>query len=220
MTVQQPGLVGVAIGQALVWMALVAWSAPVSGGFLNPAISLMLWVFGRLNTIRLAWFLGAQLIGGVLAGFVLQLLFKTDILRTAHFGAPFLNPLAYSLPSNSAVWAGVGVELLLTFFLVLAMFSSKESSAAGSIPASWLSGGMLAAAVLFAGPLTGAGLNPARWFGPVFWQLLDRSAEEASGQSPATQALVYIAGPILGALLAGAFVFRVYLPAVDDRSPT
>lgn len=208
LTLQQPGLLGVALGQALIWMALVAWSAPVSGGYLNPAITVMRWVFNRLPTDRLAWFLGAQLIASVMAGLVLKLVFEPSILRTAHFGAPFLNPLAYPTMSQDAIWAGLGLELVLTFFLVLAMFVTVEG-----VPAPWLSAGVLAAATLFAGPLTGAGLNPARWFGPTFW----RSLDGAAGSSPGQQALVYIAGPIVGALLAGLFVFRIYTPAVKDR---
>ena len=102
---------------------------------------------------------------------------------------------------------GLGIELVLTFFFVLAMFSTTEQA-----PAPWLSGAVLAAAVLFAGPLTGAALNPARWLGPVFWQTVDGT----TGSMASRQALVYIAGPIVGALLAGAFAFRIYLPARLD----
>ncbi len=206
LTLQQPGLLGVALGQALVWVALVAWSAPVSGGYLNPAIAIMRWVLGRLSTVRLAWFIGAQIVGAVLAGLVLQLMFDVTILRTAHFGAPFLNPLPFANMSSGTLWAGLAIELLLTFFLVLTMFARVEQT-----PAPWLSGAVLAAAVLFAGPLTGAALNPARWFGPVFWEILDGTADRPPGQ----HALVYIAGPIVGALLAGAFAMKVYLPAKE-----
>ncbi|MEI7685091.1 MAG: aquaporin [Planctomycetota bacterium] len=201
---QQPGLLGVAMGQALVWLALIAWSAPVSGGYLNPAVAIARWVFNRLSSDRLAWFIDAQILGAVLAGLALQLIFEPAILKTAQFGAPYLNTLAFGSLSSGSIWAGMGIELVLTFFFVLAMFTTTEQA-----PAPWLSGAVLAAAVLFAGPLTGAGLNPARWLGPVFWQMIDGSA----GNLASRQALVYIAGPIVGALLAGAFAFRVYLPA-------
>jgi aquaporin TIP len=207
LTSQQPGLIGAALGQALVWMALVAWSAPVSGGYLNPAITTMRWILGRLSSVRFAWFLGAQMIGGVLAGLVLKLMFDPVVLQIAHYGAPYLDPYAFaspSQPSQAALWAGLTIELLLTFFLVLAMFARVEQS-----PAPWLSAAVMAAAVLFAGPLTGAALNPARWFGPAFWDMLDGSTSRAPGR----EAIVYLAGPILGAVLAGLFANRVYLPA-------
>jgi len=203
LTVQQPGLVGVALGQALVWLALIAWSAPVSGGYLNPAIAITRWVFNRLSSVRLAWLVGAQVLGAVLAGFVLQRIFDPSIMSQAKFGVPYLNILAFGSVSSPAIWAGLSIELLLTFFFVLAMFTNTEQT-----PAPWLSGAVLAAAVLFGGPLTGAALNPVRWFGPAFWQMVE-GADNTLGR----QALVYVAGPTVGALLAGAFAYRVYLPA-------
>jgi glycerol uptake facilitator-like aquaporin len=199
LTGHQPGLLGVALGQSLVWMALVAWSAPLSGGYLNPAIALMRWVFGRLSSVRLAWFIGAQMMGGVLAAFALKLIFEPRILHTAHYGAPYLNPLVFTVPSQGAIWAGLAIELLLTFFFVLAMFARVEQT-----PSPWLSAAVMAGAALFAGPLTGAALNPARWFGPAFWEMVDHDANRAIRET-----LVYVAGPILGALLAAAFASRV-----------
>lgn len=212
LTLQQPGLVGLALGQGLVWLALVAWSAPITGGYLNPAIAMSRWVFGRLPTIRMAWMLGAQVIGAVVAGLVLRSLFSNEILRTAHFGAPYLNPAAFGDATQAVVWSGLFLELVLTFFFVLAMFTPSEKS-----PTPWLgaaaSGAILVGATLFAGPLTGAGLNPARWFGPAFWEMID-----GVDPSPMRAALAYVAGPIVGALAAGAFAAGVYLPAKAETS--
>src|ERR1700722_16109440 len=60
LTLHQPGIVGVALGQGLILAALLALTVPISGGYLNPAIALMLWVFGKLETPRVAWLVGAQ----------------------------------------------------------------------------------------------------------------------------------------------------------------
>lgn len=208
-TVHQPGLVGVALGQALVWLAMVAWSAPVSGGYLNPAITLVRWVFGQISSVRMAWFIGAQLVGGVLAGLMLMAIFDRDVLQAANFGVPVLNRAVFppDAASQQALWAGLGIEVLLTFLFVLAMYSRVAKS-----PAPWLAAAVLAGAALFAGPITGAALNPVRWFGPAFWQTL-----QAGSGSAARPALVYVAGPIVGALLAGAFVNRVYEPALKEE---
>jgi glycerol uptake facilitator protein len=103
----------------------------------------------------------------------------------------------------------MSIELLLTFFFVLAMYATAEKAAAP-----WMSGGVLAAAILFAGPLTGGCLNPARWIGPAFWEMLN-----GGGASVGRQALIYMAGPVIGALLAGAFASRIYLPARQDSGP-
>jgi glycerol uptake facilitator-like aquaporin len=62
------------------------------------------------------------------------------------------------------------------------------------------------ACTLFGYPLTGAAMNPARWLGPTIvasWQ---------TGAAAWSSALVYLAGPILGAMLGGAFVFKIYAP--------
>ena len=76
----QPGLVGIALGQGLVLVVLLAVTLPLSGGYLNPAITLMLWVFNRLDNKRTSWFIGAQMLGGVLAGLCLRYTFSETLL--------------------------------------------------------------------------------------------------------------------------------------------
>ena len=202
LSIHQPGLLGVAIGQGVFWMTLLAITMPISGGCLNPAIAVALWVFNRLSTHRLAWFLGAQLIGSVLGCVLLRLTFSAEILQSAKLGVPHLNPLVYQLasdgPARSAIFAGVAIEFLLTFCLFLAIFSPRD---AGSF---WRSGAILVGCVLFAFPLTGAALNPARWFGPTFLGLLD----SRSGDLPWRDAIVYVIGPTLGAFAGAVFCFK------------
>jgi glycerol uptake facilitator-like aquaporin len=96
----------------------------------------------------------------------------------------------------------------LTFFMVFAIFGTL-SAGLDARQAGLAGGAALAAGVLFAFPLTGAALNPARWFGPVFLEALGSQ----STRSPWADALVYLAGPILGALLAGLVCFKLLLPA-------
>jgi aquaporin Z len=208
-TLHQPGLLGVAIAQGLAWAVLLSLTAPVTGGFLNPAITLMLWLFNRVSTARAAWLIGAQLVGGVLAGLCLRYTFADDILQSAQFGAPHVNPLAYPFLSRGSLWAGAGVEFALTFLLVFAIFGNKQENGAGPHSA-WLSAAALTACVLVAFPLTGAALNPARWFGPVVWESLNST--RTGRQHPFADAFVYLAGPILGAVVAGWWCFKMYLP--------
>jgi glycerol uptake facilitator-like aquaporin len=61
--------------------------------------------------------------------------------------------------------------------------------------------------VLVAYPLTGAALNPARWFGPTLWELSIRG-----GRTPFADAFVYVAGPIVGAIIAGWWCFKMMPP--------
>jgi len=213
LNLHQPGLVGVALAQGLIFAVLLTLTAPVSGGYLNPAIAVTLWAFNRLETRRLPWLLGAQLMGAFLAGMCLRFTFELGLLRTAQFGTPHVNLQTYNTLEQATLFAGVGVELVLTFFLVFAIFGAvpERSRLAG-----WGGGAVLAAAVLVGFPLTGAALNPARWFGTVLWEAwLGRLSIGRSG--PFSDIIVYLAGPILGALLAGAFCFLIYLPATRDE---
>lgn len=215
LTMHQPGLVGIALAQGLIFALLLSLTLPVSGGFLNPAITLMLWVFNRMESKKAAWLIGAQLLGSVLACLLLTFTFDRSLLRTAHFGTPHVNFLAYQEPLQQQVlYAGTGVELVLTFFLVYAIFAAVKDPVR-SAQAAWLGGAVLAAAVLVGFPLTGAALNPARWFGPV---LFERALAEGPsvGQGPFSEALIYLAGPILGALLGGLFTFSLYWPAREN----
>ena len=202
LTVQQPGIVGLAIAQGLAYAVLLVWTIPISGGYLNPAIALARWLTGGLSTTRFAWFVGAQLVGAVVAAFVLRLVFDNGILAATQLGRPRPNPLVYGdVSASPALMSAFGIELVLTFFLGVAIFGNRASSALSA-------GAMLAVCVLFGAPLAGAGLNPVRWLGPTFWEIVDKRTGAAEGMS----ALAYVGGPILGALAAVAFCRLVAPP--------
>jgi glycerol uptake facilitator-like aquaporin len=195
LTVGTPGVVGLALGQGLAYAVLLMWTAPISGGYLNPAIAFARWLRHGLSTTRFAWFVGAQLVGAVVASFVFRLIFDNDVLVAAHLGRPRLNPLVYGDPTTSAaLGAAFGVEFLLTFFLGVAIFGNRSATPPPALSA----GAMLAACVLFGASLSGAGLNPVRWLGPMFWEIVDKRPGAAEWMS----ALAYVGGPILGALAA------------------
>jgi aquaporin TIP len=202
LTGHQPGIVGVALGQGLILAALLALTAPVTGGYLNPAIALMLWVFGRLETPRAATLIGAQFLGGVLAAVCLRFIFESDLLQAAHFGAPHVNALAYQPIAAPTLFTGALIELLLTFFLVFAIFGLAGTDA---LRLGLVAGMIATGCALFGFALTGAALNPARWLGPTLVEAFSTS----STRNPWADTLVYLAGPILGALLGGVFAFKL-----------
>ena len=216
LTLHQPGVFGVALVYGLTYAVLVTLTAPVGGGYLNPAITLVLWVANRLNTLQASWLIGAQMVGAVLAGFCLRATFSPEILVKARFGAPHLNLLAYQDLTRTSQYAGTAIEIVLTFFLVFAifgLFAGQARNPLAGLPA----GALITAGVLLAFPLTGAAMNPARWFGPVFWEAVDA---QSGAESPWADALVYLAGPIVGALLGGAFCYKIYLPALHEGEAT
>jgi glycerol uptake facilitator-like aquaporin len=205
-TLQQPGVLGIALGQGLILAALLALTAPITGGYLNPAVTLMLWVFNRLATPRAAWLMAAQFLGSILAAVCLFFVFDHNLLREAHVGAPHINHLAYRATGQMMQFTGAALELLLTFFLVSAIFGLTDGEA---LHLGMVAGMIATVCALFGLSLTGAALNPARWLGPT---LLESFIPKDSPSSPWADSLVYLAGPILGALLGGFFVFKVYQP--------
>jgi aquaporin Z len=218
---QQLGLVGIALGQGLIFAALLALTAPVTGGYLNPAITVMLWVFNRVETPRAVALIVAQLIGSILAAGCLSLIFVPDLLRDAKYGAPHVNERAYpkdareadggkkttepkpalSILGQATTVTGTALELTLTFFVVFAIFALAGADA---LKLGLVAGMIVTVCALFGYPLTGAAMNPARWLGPTVFE------SYRSGHVAWADSLVYLAGPILGAILGGAFVFKVY----------
>jgi aquaporin TIP len=204
---QQPGVAGICLANGLIYAAALAVTVRLSGGFLNPAITLMLWVFNRLDSKRTASYLAVQLAAGLLAGACLRYTFADDVLREARMGSPHLNNFAFPEIKFSSIAAGTCAELVLTFFLVFAIFGmlrEGEDPTRVALPA----GLVIAAGTVMVYPLTGAAVNPARWFGTVMWELTLGEA----GAKPWADTFVYLAGPILGALAAGLVTFR-YLVA-------
>ena len=218
----QPGLVGIALAQGLLYAGLLAVTLPVSGGYLNPAIAIMLWVFNRLDSVRASWLIGAQLLGSVVAALCLSYTFAGSVLQDARLGAPHLNPVVFHPDSpaipRGALATGTGIEFALTFFLVFAIFGiclegPRPRLAALGAGAAWTAG------ILFGFPLTGAATNPARWFGPALLESTLPAGQQAVS-TPFADAFVYTAGPIVGALLAGLVCFKVMQAAPNPEGGT
>jgi aquaporin Z len=154
------GLVGVALAHGAILAAMVAITAPLSGGLANPAVTLAMWVAGRLAPVPAALYAGAQVLGAVTAAALLRLSFPETTWRVASLGTPIPAP---------EIGGGktIVVEATLTLFLALVYLATPADE--GGV--AWLRGlavGLTLAAVTLVGwPLTGAAVNPARAFGPA-----------------------------------------------------
>src|SRR5438093_3364425 len=182
-----PGLVGVALAHGLALAVLVSSLGAISGGHFNPAVTFAVWVGGRITATTAALYVGAQLIGSVLAGVVLRAVFPEAAWAPSHIGTP-------GLANGLSPATGIGVEAILTVLLILAVFGTAIDRRGPRIGGLAI-GLAVAADILVGGPLTGAAMNPARWFGPAV----------ASGFLD--NWIVWIAGPLLGAGAAAA-VYR------------
>lgn len=204
---------GIALAQGLIFGALLSVLGPLRSAGFNPAITLALYVrqkFNLLTTIRL---IAVQMIGAVLAGLAVTLLFDRSVCQDAYLGTPHL--LAFRGEDNritvGALTSGVLLEILfaavLTFFFCWWMLDPKSPPLAGMVV-----GLVLVAITLLGFRLTGGVANPARWFGVVVWEMTLPSGERALADHA-----VYWAGPIAGAIL-GALLAGYWHPDTEDRS--
>jgi glycerol uptake facilitator-like aquaporin len=182
------------------------------GGCLNPALTVMLWVCKRLSGFRMLAFIGAQLVGAILAGLVVRLSFSETVLVSARLGTPHLTAFvdqSVVIPF-SAIFAGIGLEALFTAVVAFAVFATLID------PRRPRQGGVgvgiaQMAVVLLGFSLTGGSANPARWFGTAVWQLTVPPLTAAQ-PGPFADHTVFWVGPIIGALLGGILYSSVILP--------
>jgi MIP family channel proteins len=170
---------------------LIVMFGVVSGGHFNPVVTLAALAIRRIKPLDGAIYMLAQLSGGVLGALLTKGLLL-DEGRAANWGATSVSGM---LAGNTA---GAIVEMIGTFVLVLVILTAVYSEKSFKEWAPLAIGLTLGFAVMVAGPLTGAGLNPARWFGPAL------VSGEWGGVWP------YLVGPIVGSLLA-AGVYRFVL---------
>jgi MIP family channel proteins len=187
------GLVGVAFAHGLALAVLVSALGPISGGHFNPAVTFAVWITGRIETMRAALYVGAQLVGAVLAGLALRMVFNEASWSPVALGTPAVDPAI-------GVGGAIVIEAILTVLLVITVFGTAIDPRAPKIGGLAI-GLAVAADILMGGPLTGAAMNPARWFGPAV----------ASGTF--ANWYVWWIGPLLGAGVA-ALIYRF---ALEDR---
>jgi MIP family channel proteins len=206
----RPEVSGVALAEGCALAVLLTVSFHVSGGCLNPAVTLMFWVFKRLDGVRTVGLIIVQLLGAAAAGLVLRFTYSNEVLLAARLGTPYVK--AFLTDSNTlalpGLISGIGVEFFLTCLVTLAIFASLIDPRGPKL------GGVLVglaqiAAVLLGFHLTGGAANPARWFGPAVWQL---TVPELQNQKPFADHAVYWIGPVLGALAGGLFYTTFILP--------
>lgn len=176
---------------AFLLFGLIVMFGVVSGGHFNPAVTLAAAAIKRIAPIDAAIYMLAQLAGGVLGALLCKSLLL-DEGRATNYGATEVSGL---LAGN---FAGSVVEAIGTFCLVLVILAAVFSKKSFKEWAPLAIGTTLGFIVFVGGPLTGAGFNPARWFGPAL------VSNEWGGVWP------YLVGPIVGSLLAVA-VFRFVL---------
>jgi MIP family channel proteins len=175
--------VGIAVSFGLVIGVMVYATGHISGAHLNPAVTLAFALTRHFPIARVPLYWVSQLLGAFVAALVLRWLFG-DV---AHLGA--------TLPAGSDAQS-FGLEIVLTFFLMFVIMAVATDVRAVGQAAAIAIGGTVGLEALFAGPISGASMNPARSLAPalVSWTW--------------TAQWLYVVGPIVGALL-GASAYQL-----------
>lgn len=159
------GVVVPALAHGLILVALVYSYGHISGAHLNPAVTAGLLVGGKVKIDRAIYYWIAQFLGGIVAGFAVRALIPDSALTSLNIATFNFGQATGSLTFD-APWTAAAFELVLTFFLITAVYQTAVFGKAGKHAALAI-GLTLAGAILAGGVFTGGSLNPARTLGPA-----------------------------------------------------
>ncbi len=180
------------VAPGLLVMALIYTLGDVSGAHFNPVMTLAFALRGDFPWRRVPGYWLAQFVGSLLAALFLRLLFGP----AGHLGATLPAPA-------TGIWPAVFMETALTMLLVTVILGTAHDTRLVGHNAALAVGGTIALAGLFASPVSGASMNPARSFGPAV----------LSGNPAALNAMwIYFVAPVAGAVLASGIAWMLHGP--------
>jgi aquaporin Z len=169
--------VGVALTFGMIVLAMIYTFGDISGAHLNPAVTIGFWAARRMPGREVLPYIASQVLGALAASAVLRILFPGNQL------------LGATLPAGTAMQSFI-LEFILTFFLMMTILNVSTGSKEKGITAGIAVGSVIALEAMFAGPICGASMNPARSLGPAVlsghWEHL----------------WLYVVAPPLGAITA------------------
>lgn len=168
---------GIAITFGLIVMAMIYAVGDISGAHLNPAVTVGFWLAARLPGRHIPRYVISQFLGAFAGSLLLKLIF------------PQHPTLGSTLPAINLVGAFV-FEIVLTFFLMFVIIHVATGAKEKGLMAGVAIGATVALAAMFAGPATGASMNPARSLAPAVF----------SGTF--THLWIYLTAPFIGSALA------------------
>jgi aquaporin NIP len=169
--------VGIALTFGLIVLAMIYTLGDISGAHINPAVTIGFFAARRLPAKTVLPYIASQCAGAIVASLMLRLLFPTD--RT----------LGGTVPAGSLTQTFV-LEIILTALLMFVILGVSTGAREKGITAGIVVGAVIGLEAMFAGPISGASMNPARSLAPAL----------VSGNMATVW--IYVFAPILGALLA------------------
>ena len=151
----QIGHLGIGLTFGLIVMAVIYAIGDISGAHINPAVTAAFWLSRTFSGREVIPYIGAQIGGAILAALTIQLLF------------PHAETLGETIPSGTILQSFV-MEVILTMILMFVIIQVSTGSKEIGVMAGIAIGGTVALEAIFAGPVSGASMNPARSLGPAF----------------------------------------------------
>lgn len=203
--------VGIGLTFGLAVMAMIYAVGSVSGAHLNPAVTIAFAVGKRFAWRDVPTYIAAQCLGAIIAAGCLRLLFSAGILGDVP-GQSFAF-LGQTIPEGPSYQFGKSLgaplqsfilEVILTAILMTVILRVSTGSKEQGVTAALAVGGVVGLEAIFAGPISGASMNPARSLGPalVAWDM--------------RHLWVYLLAPVLGAM-AGVVVNELISPSSPSR---
>jgi len=185
------GLTGIALALGLTIAAIVSATVVISGGHINPAITIGFLTTGKIDLKTAAGYIVSQCLGAIFAAFLIKQCIPAEALTAIRMGTPAVSNLASVTVSMALI-----TELILTFILMFVIYGTvvdKRASKLGSL----FIGSAVAIGIFMGGPISGAAMNPARHLGPA---LMGGGLENT---------WIYWVGPIIGSVLAAMLYHHV-----------
>ncbi len=193
---QGQNLITIALAHGLAIGLMIMAAGHISGGHYNPAVTVSMLATGRIHISKAVMYILAQLAGAFVAAAILTQIYP-DFGPFNRNGAG-VNMGVPSVPTDFTTTMGLLMEVVLTFFLVFVIFGTAVDSRSTKVIAGISIGLTIAIDIMAGGAVSGAAMNPARWFGPAIIQ------------QDFTNWWIWIIGPVVGGLIA-AFVWQLFL---------
>jgi MIP family channel proteins len=168
--------VGVALTFGLIVLVMIYTLGDISGAHINPAVTIGFWAARRFDARNVLRYVGSQCAGALVASITLRLLFPTDLM------------LGATIPAGSSIQSFI-LELILSALLMFVILGVSTGAREKGITAGIAIGSVIALEAMFAGPICGASMNPARSLAPAIVSLHLQSL------------WIYLLAPTIGALV-------------------
>ena len=189
-------LLAVAAAHGIILAVMVTATMNISGGHVNPAITVGMMASNRITPKLGMQYIAAQLAGAVLAGGILY------SIGAGGVGIPAPGDSIIEVTTQQAIL----IEAVLTFLLMTVIMGTAVDDRAPAGIAGFGIGLVVMADILMGGPLTGAAMNPARWAGVWVFGDMENNID----------LIIYTVGPIMGALL-GVLLWDKMTPGEDSE---